>query len=337
MSINGTFELTVTVDSFKNVDLFHQGMYFIKISIHTEGKNPQYATPIMTAVGTSEEEMRGLPQHKPAHILDYENAFCTRTFLIRYCEEEVALGDVGHFRLNMDATKLSKDGPAFGAVIIELDLMYASHKKASQSEAKEVEFTSVSKHLFRCFKVAHGVYQYCPVTFDEWHFCYVDVAIHIVLLNIEFRRPRKEKAVEEKPKSGAMAFFGKLLQKAPPPPPPESLEELILRNMPQQNGKVNMKEFASQVNFYQRAFTAPLINAHNQLSGMFLALKPQEHEFNPYLAGMLDVEHLDIPGMATDGSVGLLSQRMAEPLNHTNVAAVLQKETSHLGDRKSVV
>lgn len=94
-----------------------------------------------------------------------------------------------------------------------------------------------------------------------------------------------------------------------------------------------MKDFASQVNFYQRAFTAPLINAHNQLREMFAEMATKEEQFVPYVPGMLDVGNLEILDISRDGSVGPLSQRMAAPLTHENVASRLQTETSHLGSQ----
>lgn len=39
----------------------------------------------------------------PSHILDEMHAFCTRTFVIRFCEEEIELNDLCHFRTEFDA------------------------------------------------------------------------------------------------------------------------------------------------------------------------------------------------------------------------------------------
>ena len=39
----------------------------------------------------------------PAHFLDEHSAFVTKTFLIRFCEEEVAINDVCVFRTEFDA------------------------------------------------------------------------------------------------------------------------------------------------------------------------------------------------------------------------------------------
>jgi hypothetical protein len=40
----------------------------------------------------------------PAQILDEESTFCTKSFLIRYCEEEVEINDIGHFRTEIDVS-----------------------------------------------------------------------------------------------------------------------------------------------------------------------------------------------------------------------------------------
>jgi hypothetical protein len=43
-------------------------------------------------------------------VIDKENMkFNTRAFMIRYCEEEVELNDIAHFRVEMD-TDQSSDG-----------------------------------------------------------------------------------------------------------------------------------------------------------------------------------------------------------------------------------
>eukprot|EP00658_Telonema_sp_P-2_P013989 TRINITY_DN15303_c0_g1_i5.p1 TRINITY_DN15303_c0_g1~~TRINITY_DN15303_c0_g1_i5.p1 ORF type:complete len:234 (-),score=54.59 TRINITY_DN15303_c0_g1_i5:61-762(-) len=192
--VHGVFEIMVTFAGFKNVDLFHQGLYYIKCTIHTENSKI-HALPLMTNVGTSEPGENSA-RNRPAHIIDQENAFCTQTFLIRYCEEEVELNDVAHFRLEIDAAKLGRDGPSYDPVIIDLDLMYSSHKKTEKAPGP-VEFSSVAKHTFRCNRIGDALYQFCPVTFDEFHFCLVDVAVHVCQLDLRFRAPPREEIVEE--------------------------------------------------------------------------------------------------------------------------------------------
>ena len=38
----------------------------------------------------------------PAHIIDDSSTFCSRAFLIRYCEEEVEINDIALFRAELD-------------------------------------------------------------------------------------------------------------------------------------------------------------------------------------------------------------------------------------------
>ena len=38
----------------------------------------------------------------PAQIIDEESTFCSKAFLIRYCEEEVEINDIVHFRTEVD-------------------------------------------------------------------------------------------------------------------------------------------------------------------------------------------------------------------------------------------
>lgn len=39
----------------------------------------------------------------PSHIVDQYNAFVSKTFLIRFCEEEVRINDICFFRAELDA------------------------------------------------------------------------------------------------------------------------------------------------------------------------------------------------------------------------------------------
>ena len=75
-----------------------------------------------------------------------------------------------------------------------------------------------------------------------------------------------------------------MLVKPAPRPPAATLTELIQRNMEGAQGAkegtaLSAKEFASQVNFYYRSFTAPLINAHAQLKAMFATMAEKAGEF----------------------------------------------------------
>lgn len=57
----------------------------------------------------------------PAQILDEESIFCTKAFLIRYCEEEVEINDIAHFRTEVDVSPEYLDTEFY----MEYELMFS--------------------------------------------------------------------------------------------------------------------------------------------------------------------------------------------------------------------
>ena len=134
MSLNTLVEATIHLESFRNIELFYQGLYFLKCRLYWE-KNmsdvddkksdgsdsdikKEYASPYCSFISHIQVEKqakilkKGGPgnngqQHDHhnllAHrILDDECAFRSKTFLIRYCEEEVEINDIVLFRAEID-------------------------------------------------------------------------------------------------------------------------------------------------------------------------------------------------------------------------------------------
>ena len=134
--------------------------------------------------------------------------------MIRYCEEEVELNDMGHFRVEIDTesnpedanTKsqaLHPEGSETGnfnqtQMILEVELMFSDllnhggpEKFSLQTTQKEVEekveFKSVAFQKFMLRNVCDGIYEYVPITFDESHFCVTLATVHSVLMDFRFR------------------------------------------------------------------------------------------------------------------------------------------------------
>ena len=126
--------------------------------------------------------------------------FNTRAFMIRYCEEEVELNDIGHFRIELD---LEDSQPAKVEFFMEVELMFSDllnqggpEKFQQQSNLKEIEgnaeFKCVSVQKYRIRKLSEGIFEYVPVVFDEQHFCIALCTVHSSLLDFRFRaRPLK--------------------------------------------------------------------------------------------------------------------------------------------------
>lgn len=62
--------------------------------------------------------------------------------------------------------------------------------------------------------------------------------------------------------------------------------------------QVQRAEFEQQIDFYHRAFGAPLINSYQQLQKMFGFIKRQECEMAGLHPDMLNVEDIDIIGVS---------------------------------------
>ena len=133
--------------------------------------------------------------------------FNSRAFMIRYCEEEVELNDLCHFRVEID-TDCANDGSSLSGegqsgfnhteLVLEVELMFSDllnhggpEKFSLQTTAKEVEekveFKSVAFQKFMLRNACDGIYEYIPVTFDESHFCVTLCTVHSVLMDFRFR------------------------------------------------------------------------------------------------------------------------------------------------------
>ncbi len=58
----------------------------------------------------------------PAHLDSSLSSFNSRAFMIRYCEEEVEINDIGHFRVEMD---LEDGQPGRVEYWMEIELMFS--------------------------------------------------------------------------------------------------------------------------------------------------------------------------------------------------------------------
>lgn len=133
--------------------------------------------------------------------------------MIRFCEEEVELNDIGHFRVEIDTDCSNQDGSTLAnttlhgndiqyfnqtEMMLEVELMFSDllnhggpEKFSLQSSSKDiedkVEFKSVAFQKFMVRNVCDGVYEYIPITFDEQHFCIALCTVHSLLMDFRFR------------------------------------------------------------------------------------------------------------------------------------------------------
>jgi len=213
MSLRTAVEIALHFESFRNIDLFHQGLYHLKTRLYrNDGDQRLFAIPYgHFTCPVQLEQPKPKPTRTdhhhliPAHIIEDQYTFSTRSFLIRYCEEEVELNDIGQFRIEFGPGEAEQSAP----LLLEVDLMFAdltqhggADRFGEQPDVDSTEFKSVSTQMFRVHRSDQGLHEFSPIVFDEFHFCLVNIVIHSVLLDIKLRlrpllpvptRPKQEK------------------------------------------------------------------------------------------------------------------------------------------------
>jgi len=116
-------EIAVTFGGFKNIDLFSQGIYQIRVRASTE-RTKRQCLPYAFAQGAGRPHPSD-GSYLPAHILEDTADFCMPAFRVRYCEQEIRMETVVRMRadLSVEALRSPRSGPAADAptAMVELD------------------------------------------------------------------------------------------------------------------------------------------------------------------------------------------------------------------------
>ena len=185
MSLKGIIEIALHLESFRNVDLFHQGLYYLKFSVYSlAGASRVAAHPYMIVtshIGKVKKSQKQDPHRVVAAGKDELNqTISTSAFLIRYCEEEVELDD----RLDMDKGDLRIDTEL---MFSELDGEVTVEKAYEMAAQNQLDFKSVTKCTLVVHKSSEGVHEYLPLIFSENYFSIVNLMVHVALLDFRYR------------------------------------------------------------------------------------------------------------------------------------------------------
>jgi hypothetical protein len=202
MSLRAVIESTVHIEHFRNIDLFNQGFYALRIKLyHMDGLNKVYSDPLEITLAETAEKKREcfkennknweLSDVTQGFLDDSEHSFFTRSFVIRYFDEEVEVNDLWTFRSEIEV----KDGFLNTEFYIEADLFYIELKNMGTAKLPEkvqqvVEtfpLKSVSKSVLKVTKFAHGVSEYFPIVFEGQFFCQFNCTLHSCLTDLKFR------------------------------------------------------------------------------------------------------------------------------------------------------
>ena len=182
-------EIAVQLDGFKNIDLFSQGVYQVRVRARAEYSG-RVALPLtiqemplpQMAAAVSKDPLL------PSHIHDRTGDACTHAFRVQYCDEEAALGMLARFRIElMLFPAAAVDEVYCEDIILELRLLHARSMTAFEltgdAERQSLaSFVEVAMQRLRLKVPLPGIATFFPCTFDDFHFAYCALVIHAALL-----------------------------------------------------------------------------------------------------------------------------------------------------------
>ncbi len=203
-------QVALAFAGLRNVDLFSQGFYHIRASLHslnldaagdylratplaTSDAHPDAPMPTPLAADANEASVL------PGHLLDTSRECATPTFRIRYIDQEVRLSYLARFELELPHAE--GDGTLeFAPITLMIKLMFAHSRTTFAPELEP----SQHSHLFREVAVQRLELRlplrqgtaFFPLTFDELHFCYAPLTVHAMVVDY---LPSSERRPPEQP------------------------------------------------------------------------------------------------------------------------------------------
>ena len=208
MSLNYLYEVLIHYHTYKNIDLINQGIYQIKTKISSTFTPPgataaqkYYAVPYYFTESKDLENMYHVDEKeiKPHCVINnsigennYE--YVTKSFIIRYADEEVELDEFCYFRLEIptaeNANKLTFD--------IEFELNFSDALSSVGKDAKNGNFpiqnlqfkTIQTQHVLVYNESSSKIYfteMYSPIVFHDSFSSLLNVSIHKSLIDFKIR------------------------------------------------------------------------------------------------------------------------------------------------------
>lgn len=187
MSIKGIFDILLNIDSFRNIDLFYQGLYYIQFTSYqetTNGKN--HAVPY--EVQTELESDLNMHSVIPPQINEESSSYCTKIFLIKYSEEVVKVKEAAIFRIE---TFLNTNPDLY----LEAELFFTDLGGDLNPEGvakfikkpSNTSFSKVGSCIFKSSNWKSGISQFCPIFFTDTYASVANITMHTILLDFKFR------------------------------------------------------------------------------------------------------------------------------------------------------
>ena len=180
MEVEREILISVQLHKFKNIELFKQGIYQIRIRLLYERDNKIiFAEPFKIWSNTIREASAGCTHLLPAHISDDYSCFNSRGVLVRYQDETINFLESCVF-----SCKIPDSLRTFPVKILA-DLYFTNleSKKKSTSKLRILErrpsFHCVVNKEYLITNVFSSMSHYLPMSFDPKFFCSLESVVHV--------------------------------------------------------------------------------------------------------------------------------------------------------------
>ena len=197
MSINKIKEFSLHLNTFRNIDLLNQGLYQIRVRIYCKKEKQDKKLVAIPYYKTESKEMEDFlngedPICKPhnviaANINNTTNHFVSKTFLIRYSDEEIELEDYCYFKLESETSNKIYyiDFELYFSELVANHLNFKTKQNSNQNLPK-IEFKFVNV-ITITINEDNNYFQdtFIPILFQD---CYSSVLnVNISTLTTDFK------------------------------------------------------------------------------------------------------------------------------------------------------
>lgn len=183
-------DLVLFLDSFRNIDVFLQGLYYLQITV--SGNTYPYYSDF-------NENLKKFHNLSPPQILD--SIYTTKIFLLKYAEEIVKFGEIVIFRVEIDPKESE-----FPELDLQVDLMFTdiggnlspnSVHHFLNNPGEESMFKKVSEVNYKVKTALCGVNQMVFVTFYDSFSSSLLATVHVFAANYKVQGDYAEKIFPE--------------------------------------------------------------------------------------------------------------------------------------------
>ena len=217
MSLHVLKEFLIHFHTFRNIDLLNQGLYQIRTRIYYVDKNTKFSAVPYHFADSKENEYSLISEENTKyniisnHIGENNTDYVTKTFAIRYTDEEVDLDEFCYYRMEIPFEKNIKDL----SITIEVSLFFSDSYLNLIKDKKEgqnsLEFKCIGIITISINSNRSGyIESYTPIIYKDFSSSILNCSLHTIDLDYKLRSDNiclfVEEELESKPQDANQTY-----------------------------------------------------------------------------------------------------------------------------------